>query len=535
MSNSTECDITNYDEVTYGKTYFKIYINSSTFSGKFYTVMNLLCICYYVIPLIWMVKYKDWHVFKQRNFILTFVGGIANLISTLSNSLTQIFLMPCMLEYYSATVATFIMQLCYVFRAFRLIFLYKLNIFKVSELSENKFVKSIKNGNIIEPNKYYKSIYTMVNKRLIGIVMPILIIIVTIISVVVHILVNINGNRKNGMICGITLTNINGKINGALYAEIQNKKNMNENLQNSFYIMDTMFRIPEFITLFFILSCIIITIIFTVTDIKDDQKFGIKFDCFSTAIVNIIISSIYFIFKKYRIEILRCHDNRIWTPSQLYIRTKGGILLFIFSGIYIQLTSVVIPLIKCIQSKQIMEKYENEPTNTIEYFYKVLNTPSMVEQLKTIAIRLFSVENVLFWENYCTLHKITSRVKSRYEHHNHKSKALGAFLLDSSTNSESSITMEEESYDPNYPLLEELIPYYKSFYYTFIDIDGPAAVNLNNSTITDIRECFAKYPVIGIFDEAKDEIVDSMFFSLFPILLQQNKKELGEIFIDGDK
>jgi len=361
--NSTKCEIPNYDETVYGKTYFKIYINSSTFSGKFYTVINFLFICFYIIPLIWMVKYKDWHVFKQRNFILTFVGSIANLISTLANSLTQIFLMPCMVAYYSATVATFLMYLCYVFRAFRLIFLYKLNIFKVTELSQNKFIKTSKNGRMIEPNMYYKSIYKMVNKRLIGILMPMLTIIATIFSVTVHIIVNIDPHQKlskhQGMICGLSLSNINGKINGALYAERINSgqiKNVNDDVKNSYYVTDSLFKIPEVISLIFIITCIVITIILSFIDIKDDQKFGIKFDCFSTAIVNIIVSSIYFIFKKYRDKILECHNDKIWSASQLYIRTKGGILFFVFVGLYIQLTSVIIPLIKCIQSKQLMKK-----------------------------------------------------------------------------------------------------------------------------------------------------------------------------------
>ena len=33
-----------------------------------------------------LCRCRDWYIIKQRNFILTFIGGCANFISTLSNS-----------------------------------------------------------------------------------------------------------------------------------------------------------------------------------------------------------------------------------------------------------------------------------------------------------------------------------------------------------------------------------------------------------------------------------------------------------------
>jgi len=41
------------------------------------------------------------------------------------------------------------------------------------------------------------------------------------------------------------------------------------------------------------------------------------------------------------------------------------------------------------------------------------------------------------------------------------------------------------------------------FYYTisFIDIDGPAAVNITGSTVRRIYHDFYTYPTVGIFDE----------------------------------
>lgn len=48
---------------------------------------------------------------------------------------------------------------------------------------------------------------------------------------------------------------------------------------------------------------------------------------------------------------------------------------------------------------------------SIEYFYKLINDPTVVEELKEVAISEFSVENVLFWESYRELMKLTKYKK----------------------------------------------------------------------------------------------------------------------------
>ncbi|ORX49262.1 hypothetical protein BCR36DRAFT_291919, partial [Piromyces finnis] len=211
--------------------------------------------------------------------------------------------------------------------------------------------------------------------------------------------------------------------------------------------------------------------------------------------------------------------------------TKDGIYIFITCGIYLHLTSVVIPIIKCFKAERLNKRYANEPTNTMQYFYKILNSPNLVEELKSIAIQDFVVENVLFWENYCILQKLVTRVKQKQD-----------ITVDSSSNShhqkfslqdiysQNSGSHDEESYDPNYPLLPQLVPYYNAFYHTFIDVDGPAVVNISGSTVRRIYHDFYTYPTVGIFDEAKDEVVESMFVTIFPALLQNNRKQLGELY-----
>jgi len=65
---------------------------------------------------------------------------------------------------------------------------------------------------------------------------------------------------------------------------------------------------------------------------------------------------ISFFFLKNNEEFLQ-HDNII---TKLFKNTKEGILLFIIVGFYLHLTSVIIPLFKCIKAERLDKYYENE-------------------------------------------------------------------------------------------------------------------------------------------------------------------------------
>jgi len=502
-----------------------------------YLFLNIFCIFYYFIPLLWIIQYRHWYIIKQRNFILTFVGGIANFLSTFSNLATQIMTIPCIFSYYCATVATAIMHLCFVNRAIRLLFLYKLNIFKVTELSQKKFIQKSQKNTIVEPNIYYKSIYKMVNKRIAYITTIILMIIYLGVSVGFHVSVNVNANRGievKSPICWFTFVDINKKISEGY----ENKGNMSvgqvkdNSYNNVMGSASSMFMLPMYFGVLFTILCIGIVIIFSISNIKDDQRFGIKFDCFSTAIVSTIAELIYITLMALKSKnYFEQHTDSFM--AWLFKNTKEGILIFIVIGFYIHFTSVIIPLYKCIKAEHLDKRYENEPTNTMQYFYKILNSPNLVEELKAIAIQEFVVENVLFWENYCILQKLVTRAKHKQyisDGDSSSNSHHGKFTFQDIYTQNSGNSHDEESYDPNYPLLPQLVPYYNAFYHTFIDIDGPAAVNISGSTVRRIYHDFYTYPTVGIFDEAKDEVVESMYLSIFPILLQQNRKQLGDVY-----
>ena len=110
--------------------------------------------------------------------------------------------------------------------------------------------------------------------------------------------------------------------------------------------------------------------------------------------------------------------------------------------------------------------------NSREYFRKVLNTPSLVTLLKNIAIKEFSVENILFWENYNILRNMNSRYFIEYK----KAEEMGDvdlieqydfdgyYLQQIESYSKSS--MDDVSYNSKMVVPSKIVPYYHKFYNT---------------------------------------------------------------------
>ncbi|ORX78808.1 hypothetical protein BCR32DRAFT_328393 [Anaeromyces robustus] len=503
-------------------------IRTADIKDKVYLGLNIFCILYFFIPLIWICFYKNWYIIKQRNFALTMVGGIGAFLSAFSNLIAQNMDVSCAFSYYSSTIFSFISQICFVSRAFRLILLYKVNVYKVTELNQEKFIQKSKDGAVMEPNIYYKSIYKAVNKRVVYFLIPFLIMLNVALTIYLHRTID-----RDNKCTWSSAVNIYEKI---VSHSVGNNDENNLLTKGKSNIME-LFKVPRYNAFLFIILDFIIVFIFLFSEIRDDQRFGIKFDCFSNAVLSLITHIIRMLLNYEGIK-----NKFINDPSNIMYKfndyTKNGVLLFVFTELYIQLTSVIIPLIKCINAKKMDKKYANEPTNSMQYFYKILNSPTLVEELKNIAIQEFVVENVLFWENYCTLHKLVARAKRKHENnrgYEGSSNVSGGdryrygygYMHEYGNHSSSS--PDDESYDPNFPLIPQLVPYFNSFYHTFIDINGPAAVNITGDCIRRIYHDFYTYPTVGIFDEAKDEVVESMYFSIFPCLLQQNRRQLGNI------
>jgi len=108
--------------------------------------------------------------------------------------------------------------------------------------------------------------------------------------------------------------------------------------------------------------------------------------------------------------------------------------------------------------------------NSLQYFYKVLNTPALINELKKIAIKEFSVENVLFWENYQLLKKMVYCYQLEYN----KAIEMGDERLVSQYDFEgyyqqiqnySTSSQDNYVYDPSMLIPKEIMPYYMSFYH----------------------------------------------------------------------
>ncbi|ORX42570.1 hypothetical protein BCR36DRAFT_400284 [Piromyces finnis] len=216
--------------------------------------------------------------------------------------------------------------------------------------------------------------------------------------------------------------------------------------------------------------------------------------------------------------------------------TKGGKLVYALISLYMFFVSITLPIIHYYKSKSLKNKYFQNPICSIHYFYKVLNTPSLLNELREIAIKEFSVENVLFWENYEILRNMSMEYLLEYRSFSQQetSQTLRSFDFEAIYKQQrmnyypisptDDITNSE--YSSSLPIPQEIISYYTSFYHMFIDFNGPAVVGLQEKTIKNIINEFCTYPTIGVYDQAAHEVVEMMYHSLYPILLRQNQKHI---------
>ncbi|ORX77346.1 hypothetical protein BCR32DRAFT_270709 [Anaeromyces robustus] len=516
-------------------------IRLSKLEDKIYFGINIFCILYFIIPLVWIYFYRNSMIVKQRSFVLTFIGGISSFLSAKTNLASQNYNVSCAFTYYSRVVFMFIAQVCFVSRAFRLILLYRANRYKVKRLNQKEFLQKTEKGYIEETNIYYKSISKYTDKKFVFLFMPFIIII----DFLIGYYFKKRFDKKN--ICNWKGNyNLNDKI--LLYSQFSSSSSSNipESYRIIYESMNNLFNVPKYLSRSFIVLYFIILIIFIFTEIKDDQKFGIKFDCFSNAIISLLTQLFHeYLSTNHAKNMIAKKIDPIYTINNL---TKNGIVFLVFVDFFIQLTSVIIPLGKCIQEKRMNKKYYDDHINTIQYFYKILESPSFMEELKNIAVQEFVAQNILFWKNYCTLRRITIRSiiryeerygnqntynnnnKYKYKNYNDYNNYNNYYLNDnkdySNLNSNSEFNFIN---NPYYPILPELLPYYNAFYTLFIDPNGPGKVNISEFCRQNIYQNLNNHPVIGIFDEAKNEVVESMYHTIFPRLLQNNRKQIQNL------
>ncbi|ORX43438.1 hypothetical protein BCR36DRAFT_460764 [Piromyces finnis] len=271
------------------------------------------------------------------------------------------------------------------------------------------------------------------------------------------------------------------------------------------------------------------------TFVKDANVFGVKFECLSTCILIFIANVINVILQvNASIDYDVNTNNHRRMYLDLFESTKGGKILFTFVSIYMLFTSITLPLIHYYKSRKTNRKFNKAELYSKELFNKVLNTPVLINELRNISVKEFSAENVLFWENYQVLQKLNYRYYCEYK----KAEESGDIRLIDDYDFEgldqeqiqaayTTSAMDNYSYNPNAQVPKGLLPYYERFFKNFIDDNGIATVNISSQTIRQIASEMP-LPTIGIFDNAKEEVVELMYTSIYPILLKNNEKYVKE-------
>jgi len=266
----------------------------------------------------------------------------------------------------------------------------------------------------------------------------------------------------------------------------------------------------------------------TLCFIKDSSKYGIRFECICVSVMIVLFNSIGLVFRS-QAEV---QDEKypLRAILNIYNVTKGGEMMYSFISFYIFLVFIPIPIRHYYKAKNLKNRYFQDPMSSLHFFYKVLNTPSLVNELRNIAVKEFSVENVLFWENYKVLQEKSKNYQLYYSRDypsirpDHQCNFDYYYYQLQQRNYAPDFLDRGGAYNPNLPIPKELFSYYISFYHMFIDYNGPSVVNLPEKTVKGIVNEMCSYPTVGIYDQAAREVIEMMYTSLYPILLNQNKE-----------
>jgi hypothetical protein len=470
----------------------------------FTTILN-------IVSLILFYNLRNSYIVRQRNFGLTFAEGIFIAINLFITLLPQIVPVPCSLIIFSANVLNTIVNLIFLTRSLRVILYYHFNIFKVTSISKKKYISPIREKYYDEPNNYLH----LLSKKIV-IVNTLFIAIPTFIAIAATII--------------IYLTDSKVREECSIWRADDMMLSLKNNKGEKLYLVVIIFGF--FIMIFnFIFGCLLIFV-------KDVNKYGVKFECLSVSIMILIFNIINIILQKnatIKSTYFDINENIRRGFLVIYEKTKGGKMFFSFNLMYMFFTSIILPVIHYYRNKLSKNIYFQDPMNSLQYFYKLLNTPSLVSELREIAIKEFSVENVLFWENYQILQKMVNkyyieynkakefrdeRIVTQYDFENYYFQQLQG------NNNNSDGSMDNYSYDPNMPIPDEILPYFTSFYYMFIDYNSPAVVNISGTSERQIYNEICFNPTIGVYDSAKNEVVEMMYNSIYPIFLKNNKQSL---------
>jgi len=470
-----------------------------------YIIIFLLFNIFAIGSFVQFYKLRKSYIIRQRNFRLTFIGGIFAYLSVNLSLSTQVFKIPCSISILSANSLSVLVHSFFIVRSLSIILFYFLNLFKVSSINKRKRnAMKLDINQEIEPNKYILKVYRRIS--LINVVVLILPCIITTIATIVF--YNTNTDLREN--CSLTVPT-------DAMLQIKDKRiNVIFNIIAVSGIAMMILNVINAITLCFI---------------KDSTKYGIRFECICLSIMIIFFNFVSVVFRANTIDLAKKkeHEQPIRFLLNLYNVTKGGEMVFSFISFYIFLVFIPLPIKHYYKAKSLKNKNGQDPMSSLQFFYKVLNTPSLVNELRNIAVKEFSVENVLFWENYKILQDKTKNYQMYYNNEYPTLRPDNQYNFDYyyyqlQQRNYAPEFLNNDVYDPNMPIPRELFSYYISFYHMFIDYNGPSVVNLPERTVKNIVNEMCSYPTVGIYDQAAREVIEMMYTSLYPILLSQYKE-----------
>jgi len=501
---------------------------NKTEKGICYSLIVLSTIYYNLVNVLLILKRKNY-VIKHRGIALTIPSAIVGYFIFLNVLCNEVFY-P--IEFHNVYI--WISNLFIVFvimsscgRAIRMILLYNLNefksecILKIQDFNENTLVKHPK----IEVNSYMKTLDNIVKRKTGKWILIIPTIITIIVTAVTELIKSIYEHRP-------------------------------------FYIKFIEFAPITIFLMIYNIMCIYF--LYSLRKVKDNETFGIKFEVYVSFLSNLFVLVVSMVMNI--------------TGSSFIIKyTHSGSFLYIFQTIVGHFVSATIPLILSYHEEKKFKK-QSKILSSAE-FTKLLYQKTVIDDLKVIAINDFCVENILFWESYIKIKELTyqcltntgpfeerrpiikeenikainKNLSDLYSSTDHRHKYIDkkTFRLDGKKHKQKYIELDpyytysndinnrfysprvstskgnnknyftpcdykDYDIDPNTPLDSRLLPYYISFYKAFIDPYGPVNVNIASDIASNIFKSLFNNPTVGVFDDAKNDVITSMFITLYP-------------------
>jgi hypothetical protein len=294
---------------------------------------------------------------EYRSVKLTLLYGFSSALYILLIIAARIFQFSCIVKLWITDIFVVISVFSVMSMGIRIIYLWKLNCYKLTN-SKRKPITYNNTNYEPEANTYFKAVYKLINKiskRLI--ILPI--IFDFIITGITSFLVKDNCSKSHIAFAPIIIFSI-------------------------------------------IFSFTCPYLIYQLHKVNEYQRITTKVEYILTTITLFILISLYII-----VTVVPKYKNN----ELLQYYTNEGVFFFVIQEFIGFLIIMNIPFIELLCDKKNYKNLNLKEQISIEYFYKLINDPIIIEELKEVAISEFSIENVLFWESYRELMNLSKYKK----------------------------------------------------------------------------------------------------------------------------